>query len=363
MQLPDRINQLTEWWASLAPSDALLAFGLPLLVWVIRKPVAEFGIRLTVAAVSYFGFDVQDGVKAGIRPAMRGLIVLVAVYAGLVVLDLPGDYGSVLQQLLAAAVIFAVFWLLNSFVQVLIAQANQFGLETQKLQSTWVSQIVRLVFFVLMLVVVLKVWGVDLGPALTGLGIAGAAVALAAQDLIRNLIAGFNNAGEMRFGEGDWIKVGANLEGIVEKMDLRSTTVRQFDLAVVHVPNAELANSSMVNFSKRTARRIRWTLALTYDTGAEQLERICRDISAYIADSDRFVPGDEANLFVRLYQFNDSSVDILVDCFVAENDLEAELEARHHLILKIKEVVEAAGAEFAFPTRTVHAPGLAGPSA
>jgi MscS family membrane protein len=100
-----------------------------------------------------------------------------------------------------------------------------------------VSRVVRVAQFIVLFVgiaAVFKVWGVDIGPVLTGMGLAGAAVALAAQDYLKNLLAGFNDAAERRFREGDWIRVDGVVEGTVESVDLRSTMVRRFDKAPVY---------------------------------------------------------------------------------------------------------------------------------
>ncbi len=86
--------------------------------------------------------------------------------------------------------------------------------------------------------------------------LAGAAVALA----------GFNNAAERRFRERDWICVNGLIEGTVESVDLRSTLERRFDKAPVYVPNSELANNLLINFSRCPHRRISWKLSLTYNS-------------------------------------------------------------------------------------------------
>jgi MscS family membrane protein len=201
---------------------------------------------------------------------------------------------------------------------------------------------------------VLKVWGLDIGPLLTGMGVAGAAVALAAQDLFKNLLAGITNVSERRFRVGDWILVEGVVEGHVENMDFRSTSVRRFDKALVHVPNADLANASMVNFSSMTCRRIYWKINITYRTTTKQLSKIRNAIEKFISESEDFVQPPEARRLVRIDALGESSIEILVYCFTRATELGEYKAAQERLALEIKKIVSDSGSKFAFPSRSIY---------
>ncbi len=108
--------------------------------------------------------------------------------------------------------------------------------------------------------VILEIWGIQVGPLIAGLGLFGVAVALGAQDLFKNLIAGLFVIGERRFNIGDWIHVDGVVEGIVEFIGFRTTRIRRFDKAPVFVPNSKLSDNAVTNFSHMTHRRIYWTI-------------------------------------------------------------------------------------------------------
>lgn len=76
--------------------------------------------------------------------------------------------------------------------------------------------------------------------------------------MFKNLIGGLLVNGEKRFNLGDWIKVEGVVEGTVEDIGFRSTMVRRFDKAPVYVPNSQLADKAVTNFSAMTHRRIYW---------------------------------------------------------------------------------------------------------
>ena len=354
-QLMEEFSKLFGWIWDLTLPDLAIASILPLAVWLLRNFLARFFVWVLSSALQKFGIEAGTDFRKGAQPAVASLLVAVATYLGAVSLDIPKEVKDGLLRVLSSTIAFFVFWLINKSVELLLDHGERFGVTDDYKQGNWLKQIVRLVVILLMLVVVLKIWGIDLGPALTGLGIAGAAVAFAAQDMIRNLIAGFNNAGEKRFRVGDWVRVNDDLQGTVEAINLRSTAVRRFDHGLTHVPNAELANNPLVNFSQRDARRVYWEISITYGTDAETLDTICERIKDYISSSGHFVVDPHVNLFVRLFAFEESSIKLLIDCFIASNERSTELSARHDLLLEVKRIVEDAGAHFAFPTRTVFA--------
>ena len=124
---------------------------------------------------------------------------------------------------------------------------------------------------------ILEIWGIAVGPLLAGLGLFGAAVALGAQDLFKNLIGGMTIIAEKRFQPGEWIRVDGVVEGVVEDIGFRSTKVRRFDKAPVHVPNAALSDAVVTNFSRMTHRRIKWKIGVVYNSTVEQLQIIRLD--------------------------------------------------------------------------------------
>lgn len=344
---------ISQWYLGLETHERAVWIGFPLVVILFRRWFANGLIALLSAALTRFGVATSPDFRAHVRPAMAGLLVAVSVYATVAAVNFQNGLRITVLTILQCVIIFCVFWLINQSAQMLIDQGRRLGVDEEYLHSAWTKQIIKFTLIILMLVVILKAWGVEVGAALTGLGIAGAAVALAGQDFIQNVIAGFNNAGERRFRPGDWVRVDGKLEGVIEDINLRSTTVRQFDNGLVHVPNAVFANSAMINYSRRDARRIYWTVNLRHDTGADALEDICTGIRRYLLTSDLFVTEEGGSPFVQLYEIEDARISLLIYCFAATETYTGELAARHALLLEIKRIVEASGSDFAAPMSDV----------
>ena len=144
------------------------------------------------------------------------------------------------------------------------------------------------------------------------------------------------------------------MEGHIEEIDYRSTSVRRFDKALVHVPNADLANASLINFSSMTCRRIYWKVNITYRTTTKQLSSIRNAVEKFISESDDFVQPPEARRLVRIDALGDSSIEILVYCFTRATELDEYKAAQERLALEIKRIVSKAGSQFAFPSRSIY---------
>ena len=159
---------------------------------------------------------------------------------------------------------------------------------------------------------------------------------------------------EKRFVLNDVIEVPGHAMGVVEHIGFRSTLIRQFDSTPISIPNYVFSDTSIVNFSERKYRRIRWVIGLTYDTSIKQLKDICNNIDNSIRNSDDFIVNDSYQLNVRVEKFNDSSIDILINTFTNTNDWERYLKIKEDLTFAIKEIVESNQSSFAFPSKSIY---------
>jgi len=285
---------------------------------------------------------------------LRFIPVVMGVFFATSVLKVEDGVAQFLYNVNRTLVVYTLFWAffqLTGPIGVLLAQSKR--LLTVEMVD-WIIKIARVLFVLIGGATILELWGIAVGPIIAGLGLFGVAVALGAQDLFKNLIAGLFVIGERRFQAGDWINVEGVVEGTVLQVGFRTTTVRRFDRAPVYVPNSRLADNALTNFSRMTHRRIRWLVGLEYRTTLEQLKQIREQIESYILESDEFASPKEVATFVRIDAFNDSSIDLLIYCFTRTTVWGEWLEIKERLACRVKAIVEEAGAGFAFPSRSLY---------
>ena len=352
--MSEMITELSQAWDSSDLFRIIVALVIPVIAWFVRTPLANLALQVFKVMAKKIGVAVSEQTELSLAPTTKMLVVALGAVIANRIIRMPDPYFGIVQNVLVSICVIAVFTILYGMCRYI----RELFSASKKIHTTGhISLVVRVAQSIVVIVgvaVVLKVWGIDIGPALAGMGLAGAAVALAAQDYLKNLIAGFNNAAEHRFREGDWIRVDGLIEGTVESVDLRSTLVRRFDLAPVTVPNSELANAALANFSRCRYRRIFWKVALTYSCSIDSLRQIRDGIEKYIDDSDHFVSPDLAARYVRIDSLNESSIDILVLCFTRSNVWADYLEAKEDLVLAIKSIVNEVGGAFAFPSRSIY---------
>jgi len=233
-------------------------------------------------------------------------------------------------------------------------------------------RILKIVIFLFLLLFLLVQLNFDIKAIIASLGIGGIAVALAAKDTLSNFFGSLNIITDNSFSQGDWIEAG-NVEGTVVDIRMRTTRIRTFANAMITVPNAQLANMSILNWSKRViGRRIKMSLGITYGSKMSDIENLVIDIremlqehpliatsklsidkKPYLLKKEDLI-GIKNNILVYIDEYANSSINIFVYCFSRSPDWEDWLETKQDVIVKIAELVKKNNCSFAFPTQTIH---------
>ncbi len=287
-------------------------------------------------------------------PPIRFIPVILGVFFAAQYSGLDETLNSFFTSLMRSLIAFTIFWALHRALEPMSHMMRGLEKMLSKTMVAWLFKVIKVLVFFIGGAVILEIWGIKVGPMLAGLGLFGAAVALGAQDMFKNMIAGITIIAEKKFHPGDWIKVDGVVEGTVETVGFRSTEVRRFDKAPVQVPNSLLSDAAITNFSRMTHRRIYWKIGVTYDTSVDQLKVIRDSIMDYIQNNDDFEKSG-VSTFVRVDSFNDSSIDFMIYCFTKTTDWGEWLEIKEAFAMEIKEIVEnKAKSGFAFPSQSLY---------
>ncbi len=331
---------------------AIAIFGFFLILrGVFSRYIISTLQRLTTKSKT----DLDDKIIHAIAPPVRFIPIILGLFFAVQSLGIDGTAAELFGRIIRSMIAFTIFWALHRSLDPLQHLSRKLEKLLSPMMVQWMFKTLKVVVVFVGAAVILEVWGIAIGPLLAGLGLFGAAIALGAQDLFKNLIGGMTVIAEKRFHPGDWIKVDGVVEGTVEEIGFRSTRVRRFDKAPVYVPNSDLSDAVVTNFSRMTNRRIYWKIGVTYDTTREQLTLIRDEISNYLATNDDFEKPPKVSTFVRLDSFNDSSIDFMIYCFTKTTNWGDWLEIKEAFALAIKEIVEEkAGTGFAFPSQSVY---------
>lgn len=352
------------------PSVGTLYLGLWLWQWVALGVL--FVIAWIVARVLYLairpvflllckkvGFDTSDAVA--IKRATRALSLSLStslVGVVLLALRLPEAFAYWLGS--AVSIVTIVLAVLTAYRLVgLIAHRLAIASKTDSKMAIrlvpFFSRAIKVLLILVGVVLVLNRMSVDLTAVVAGLSIGGAALALASQDTIKNILGALTIMTDRPFVVGDWIIISDG-EGVVEDIGLRSTRLRTFADSVVTIPNGRLSDMAINNMGMRVYRRYRTMLGIQYNTPPEAVAAFVDGVRNIIAthpallrDPDRIVSG--------FFEFDASSLNILVNAFMTASNLREEVQIRSELNMAFLTLAASLNVSFAFPSRTIYVDG------
>jgi MscS family membrane protein len=334
--------------------NILVAVAIFGFFYVLRGLFTRFVLAIADRWVERTETKVDDYIRDAIRNPLRFLFFALGFFFATEYLAFEGVARDFTENLNRSLITVAIFWALYNCVGPVSQGVKRLERVLTPEILEWLVAGAKTAVVLIAGATILQTWGIQVAPIIAGLGLFGVAVALGAQDLFKNLIGGMSILIERRFGIGDWIKVDGVVEGTVEKIGFRSTHVRQFDKAPVFVPNQNLSDNAVTNYSAMTYRRISWLIGVEYRTTHEQLRQICDGIERYLNATDDFAKPPSAHIFVRVDSFGASSIDILVYCFTTTTVWGEWLAVKEALAYRIKQIVEGAGTGFAFPSRSIY---------
>ncbi len=251
--------------------------------------------------------------------------------------------------IIIASFIFLVLRLIDFIAAVLEERANETPDARDNQMVTFLRDFLKVIIGIVGILLIIKAcFNQPLGNLLTGLSIVGAALALGAKESLENLIASFIIFFDKPFFTGDTVKVN-NIIGQVEKIGLRSTRILTGDKTLVTMPNKQMVDSVVDNWSMRTQRRAEIRLELSVRTPAATLE----DILSAIKNILDLKKNSIVSSAVFLKEISRYGILIIAEYFtapVAMNDFDT---LKEDINLQIKKLLEEKSVEFSGEANTI----------
>jgi len=357
----------------------LLILLISLLILFIRKVMLGLIERLLLNSrfIERYAKEILDDIRAPISwlLVVINLELILYIYHDFSSYEMISRFFNILYSIFLT---FIVFRTLNSIARVKLENidATQHQIKSELFNLT--VKIINFIVLIIGFLFVLHFAGVNLTAVLSGLGIGGFAVALAARESLSNFFGTISILVSEIFSQGDWIEADGK-EGNVVEIGLRVTTIRTFDNALIAIPNATLANKEVKNWSRRViGRRIKMKIGVKYDSKREDLRKAIEEIremlrthpdiatektiyqergkkSAKLVSKEDEL-GVKRTLLVYLDEFADSSINILIYTFTKSTVWRDWLKTKEDVMYRIMEILEQNNLEFAFPTITLDTP-------
>ena len=334
-------NPLSAWATALA-----VAAGTVVLLALIRGVLSR-RLRAVAARTST---DIDDALAEIVRSTGMLFMLGVAVKIASGFLALPEATHHALTMVLTLVLILQggiwgntliVFWFTRTMKE------RMTGDLAGTTSLTLLKYLVRVVLWTILLLVALDSVGVNITAFITTLGVGGIAIALALQNILGDLFASLSIVLDKPFVVGDAINVGDHT-GTVERIGIKSTRIRSIGGEEVTIPNSELSNSRIRNFVRMEERRVLFTLAVSYRTPSDVVERIPAMIAGIVAG----VPGTR---FERAHflKFSDYALTVEVVFYARTADYIEYARIHQEVNFAILRSFRQHNIEFASPAQTV----------
>jgi len=252
----------------------------------------------------------------------------------------------------AGIILVIALFILNiskNFQQAIIINNKKNNIDVDESTYEAITKIIRLSVIITSGLIILQTFGFSISGVLAFGGIGGVAVGFAAKDMLANFFGGLMIYLDRPFRKGDWIRSpDRDIEGTVENIGWRQTSIRNFRKNVIYIPNSIFMNIVVENPSRMTHRRIREVIGLRYKDLPKMLT-IVKEVKEMIASH-----GDidhKQTTIVNFDSYNDSSIDFFIITYADTTEWAKYHEIKQDVLMKIGDIIDKNGAEIAFPTR------------
>lgn len=278
-------------------------------------------------------------------------LIIIGISIGTRFLSISIEFVGTLSSIYSVLLTIGAAWItVNivdagiSFYVVPLAEKTDSKLDDQLIPIA--SKTLKWLIIIFALLLIVSSFGYDITAVLAGLGIGGLAIAFAAQETIADMFGGLNILISKPFVVGDWVEF-EGIVGMVEKVSLRHTTIRNLDKRKVVLPNSKISKGVIVNISSAPSRKILMNLGLTYETPVNKVKKAIELVTAIVNRH----PDCENEPVVQLSEFKDFSLNLLV-IYYADN--RKWFTVRHDINMAIKEAFDKAKIDFAYPTQMIY---------
>ena len=348
------INMFKDFAVHMAENVDLLIAGLVvcLLLLIFSKKISEIISKAVKKLFSKWPLVSQHVYTSMVNP-LRVFFVCLGIYLFFVISAPQTAILAFFEKLFRIAVITVCGWATLNFTPTLtylLIKSNEENKHSSEVAIRFLAIVIRIVVVAIGGVIVISDLGYNINGIITGLGLGGLTLSLAAQNTASNLISGLEIVSDKPFDVGDYIRTPTT-EGVVEDMTMRSTRIRTPDELLVSVPNSVLMKEYITNCSEMGRRYVSMTIGLKYDTDSRVM-RNCIDEIKDMLYADENV--DNTRIIVSFSGFGDSAFEIKIIYFTKTTFLDTYYDVNEKVNFKIREIIEKNGAEFAYPSKSIY---------
>lgn len=337
------------------PIQKFLVLIMPLLVFLITVFTGYIVRKILFGRFSRWASRTKTGIDDIVIDATRGPFIIwclmLGIYFGLEISELPEQWVDIGGKALLVLGVGSVTLVLSN-ISTKFIRAYSAKIETALPVTSLTQNISRIIIFGIGLLIILNSLGISITPILATLGVGGLAVALALQDTLSNLFAGFHVIIARQVKVGDYIKLGSGEEGYVTDINWRTTKIRMLQNNVVLVPNAKLTQAIITNYylpDKEMAVLV--NLGVHYNSDLAKVEKVTCEVAK---EAMKEVTGGISDFepFIRYHTFGDFSINFTV--ILRAKEFVDQYLIKHEFVKRLHERYGKEGIVIPYPIRAIN---------
>lgn len=343
----DFFNELVEY----LQMNELIDFAMSLLIILF---FAILGPMIAYIFIKVFKMKDRKIKQNAFYKPLKMLLLVLGIYIALKLLILPEKVYTFLDKIFKICIII---FTAKAFANLFNTSSNSFKKIRKMFNFTGndgvvnlVSKVIKGLIYIVAGFIIISELGYDLSGLVAGLGIGSVVLALAVQDVAKNILAGFSIIADKPFAIGDSIEVGIYI-GTVEDISFKSTRIRNSNNQLIIIPNNQIAASSLINHSKIVQRKYSLRLTLALSTPLDKVARFNDNIKLFLLSNENIIK-DSIKAYFDTISAN--GIDIVVEFATTIVDYMEFIQLKEKVNYKILQIAEKGNIELAYNAQALY---------
>ncbi|MCD6279616.1 mechanosensitive ion channel family protein [Candidatus Micrarchaeota archaeon] len=334
-------------------------YMIPILILIISGIIAKLVFSIIKGSIKKFAertkTELDNLILNYVEKPFILIILLLGIRYSFSFINISEGATHIINNIIYISLVLDISWFIIGLTNALFE--NYFSKITRKTKTKLddmllpiMKKVITISIFLIAIMVILSNFGYDITALLGGVGIVGIALAMAAQDTIKDILGGMTVITNRPFEIGDAVNIDG-IGGIVEEISIRYIRLRTWSGTIVTIPNSKLGATNIENYSKAKERKITIDIGVTYETPAKKIE-LAMKILKEIANSEKGIEKEKTQVYLSKYA--DSAIILRLYYYMNKEGIKDFFGLQHRINLKIKKEFDKNKIDMAYPTQTIY---------
>lgn len=330
-------------------TNFIIALGIVIILF-IASPFMSY----IIVKIFYRSQEKESIKESNLYKAIKMFFRLLGIYVASKVIDLSDMQNEFCDKCFKIVIIWTVARVISGIFEtrtIILEKINKTANVKKNLfMSSLTDIIIKFVLYIIAGYLSLKEFNFDVGALATGLGLTGAIVALAAQDIVKQVFSGIAIFVDRPFEIGDWIEING-IEGTVEDISMKSTRLRTMEDTIVTIPNGSITSENIINWGKIEKRVYRTNLKLALETKERTVEKLLNRIRFIFKYNEEIIKN---SMIIECNKIENDAINIYIYIETTVTGYKQYQKFCNKLNLTLLNILETQGVKLSYPGRNIY---------